>query len=216
MKKITILVVIIIILSSFIHGVVFGNWFCSALYPDQCESKTTLDSIGASLNIGDLQVQAAAAFLSSSSLYQKFLEKFEMNVPEQSMVLDECIYQINIAEKMFTEVYIQSLKFKLNPQFVLNLKTFNYNYFCYTNELNIVVWAEVEEFLKKGDVFGIMKRIVCKTGQLRNEIEAIRQTMDKGEPDILTIYKVNQHYAELGLFGQYMSMVFRIITQRIQ
>jgi len=221
MKRVTFTLILLIILFTNLNSVVIMNYYCQTLEPEQCEdNSTTLDSKLSERSIGSLQAQAAAEFLAANASYQKFLEQYELteinlsNYSDQSITIGETISHISNAERFFIFIYIKSQSFNLNIDIVESLKIFDYELFCDRFHMNHTIMKEVEKYLKRGEVFGVLYRIIEKAGEINIRLTHLKSSIDKNIPDIDAIYDINQRFANTSLFGQYVAMVFREITRQ--
>ncbi len=223
MKRITITIIIILLSASLVHPSVWANGLCKILIPEQCEDNIIILDTTKSLNVGSLQIQAATAFLAANTAYQKFQERYEISTlndvfystPEQTEAIENAIGSITAAEELLLTLYVEFQKYRLNTTLIEKMKTFDYKCFSEKYHLNGTVIAELEESLSRGDIYGVLRRFVDKAGEIRRELEALKPTVDKNEPNIDAIYIVNQLFADMSLYGQYAAMIFRE-TQRTQ
>jgi hypothetical protein len=215
MKRITISIITILAFTAMVHGVIYMNYICNTLQPEQCNNEALVNTV----NIGDLQIEASAAYLSAESQFKKFLEKLELteislsSYQEQSSILTDAIERMSNAERNFDILYTEVQRFSLNQMVLEDIKEFDYKGFCCRNKLNPIIMNNVEEYLSKGNIFGLLQKTRDDCTGLRKSLEGLKTTIDEGTKDINAIYQINQNFADTSLFGQYAAMVFReVIT----
>ncbi|MCU0287018.1 MAG: hypothetical protein MUF15_11545 [Acidobacteria bacterium] len=89
------------------------------------------------------------------------------------------------------------------------METFDYLNFQIKKNLNEVVFRKATDFLKRGDVRGIYAALYKEMELIQAQLMAIKSMIDKEQfPAMGNVWLVNQMYAELMLFGQYIAQVF--------
>ncbi len=71
----------------------------------------------------------------------------------------------------------------------------------------------MEKFLGKGDVRGFFGRLLSDTDEILIKLYSIKVMVEADVfPDLSTLWRVNQDYAETILFGQFAAEVFYEVT----
>jgi len=221
MKRLNIVVIIMILFCTiYLYPVVFANRICTLLDPEQCEDTDTTTILDKVETIGTIQIKAATAFLAANKAYQKYLEKYEYSTldvilyystQEQSKSLNNAIYKITIAEELFNALWSEFQKYPLDKTKIEMLKRIDYNDIIERYQLNTLIMRKLEESLTKGDIYAVLENFAKSAGKIRLELIKLKYTVDQREPNIDTIYIINQLFADMSLYGQYSAMVFREI-----
>jgi hypothetical protein len=96
-----------------------------------------------------------------------------------------------------------------NPEVVNRLTGFDYNGFRETFALNPTIFKKVEDFLSKGNVRGVYNEIFIETGNILEKLYIVRERLEANMfPAVSNLWRINQEYAEVELFGQYVAEVF--------
>ena len=99
-----------------------------------------------------------------------------------------------------------------NQEVIYKLLTFNYDSFQEENGLFPVIFEKVKGFLATGNVTGIYNEFYTYTGHILDLLYTLKKVVDAEIfPDIANVWKVNQKYSEVKLFGQYVAQIFYFI-----
>jgi hypothetical protein len=187
-----------------------GNDSCRAY--DDCdpggESRT-----GAS--IGQLVVQGGGYFLASNNEMFKFLNRIEMSglngtdYRELQEIIGLAISNLESARDIYKNIISVAKETPYDPLVILRLKRFDYQGYLEEHDLNGEVFFKVKNYLISGNVTGAYVQIKTDMEVILEQLYKIQTTVDANEfPDISLLWRVNQNYNLLSLFGLYFSEVF--------
>lgn len=117
----------------------------------------------------------------------------------------------NIANAKFTYYLLirAAEETPYNREVLLKLKDFNYREFMTSNSLNGVIFREVSEYLEKGDITGIFKRMNTGFHSIEQLLLSIKAKTDLNRlPELADTWKLNEAASDTLLFGQYVARIF--------
>jgi hypothetical protein len=195
-----------------------GNDSCKSFDPNQCNGgQSGGSSLGVvySLAMGQLIVEGAGFYLQSHSAFQSVLEKVELselqglNYDRLNTLIDSAIINMENARVTYLTLYETSKSFDYNPAVLEKLRNFKYDDYMQKNKLNPSVFGKAAGFLSEGDVRGFYKQMKDDTNTICNLLYSIKEKTGSGTfPSLSEVWRVNQHYMESQLFGQYVAEVF--------
>jgi len=206
----TIIITTIFMAISFnLHGFYVSNQGCK-VFPNQCPNANDgNDLLNQKINIGQLITEAAGHFLQSFSDYQRVLKRIELSETGLNHGLDKTIQSITNANALYFEIWNTSLSLEYDPLAIEKLSQFDYNGYKLENNLNPVIFQQVEDFLKPGLVKELFKKHFEDSSKILETLKAIRVSLESGKTvDISSYWRLNQLYLEFALLGQYASEVF--------
>lgn len=166
-------------------------------------------------NLNQLIAEGAGFFISSQSDYSAFLNKVEMadlnDVNYQG--LRECLLlsseDIEKAIVTYADIIATTDTMPNNPDMVKKLQSFDYAAFQNKKCLNGNIFELVSSYLKKADVRGLYTTIHKEMESISTQLIVLETMVNNNQfPGIEIIWQLNQKYAELMLFGQYIAEVF--------
>jgi len=201
-------------------GAMFGNESCTA-FPNQCDSGSGGgDSDGlykpqSTVTIGQLVIEGGTYFLKSSRDMDQFLslvEFSEMSGPDYlslKTAIDAAIKNMEEAQKAYLRLIILAACTTYNQEIISRLIEFDFSTFQNNNGLIPSIFEKVEMFLSCGNVRGVYKEFYFSTFRILEELRTIKKDVDSNIlPDISTLWRINQTFSEVKLFGQYVAEVF--------
>ncbi|MCP5103403.1 MAG: hypothetical protein GY950_08490 [bacterium] len=133
---------------------------------------------------------------------------------ELKTAVDGALDNINSAAATFGGLIQKAESTPYNSSVISLLKEFDYDAFGLENGLNGIIFSEVEEFLKSGDITGVFKRkhsdflkIAALLNPAKNEI------YDNRIPGVSGLWELNEVFSESSLFGSYVARVFKKINE---
>lgn len=210
-QKIMAAVIFVALLTINSYGYFVLNGTGGGFNPNSCE-----DCEGyTSSTLEQLIVIGAGYFIQSNSDYQLFLETIEMsdiygvNNEEMINTIDNAIKKMEMANETYYQILLVSSLLEYNPTVLEKLKYFDYNNYEYVNRLNPVIFKQVEQLLKAGDVRGCYQKFYTATNEILERLRGIKASVDiLIIPEIPDCWRLNQLYLEIALFGQYTAEVF--------
>ena len=222
MKKILIITlsltfIMLLLMSNVMFARVFGNGSGCAFYPDECLTGTggSTGLFYTGQNLGGLIIVGASYFTNSQSNYLEFLNKIEMSDLtgidyqgfRESLLLS--FENLEKATDTYSDIIATADKTPYKPDIIKKLKSFDYVTFQNKNCLNSIIFGWVTDYLKKGNVRGVYIKIHKEMESISTQLTVLKSMIDKDQfPEIATVWRINQMYNELLLFGQYAAQVF--------
>jgi hypothetical protein len=205
--KLFLTIIIIFVLSLEVYPKIIANY-----------SETGFDG-PESAPIGMDVVTAAGSYLKSQSDYLLFLNKIELadvnglDYSELQTLLGSAILNMELSKGAYEELTQKADGTGYDVSVINYLKSFNYSNFKITENLNSVIFSDVESFLKQGDIRNLYHKLVTDTQSIVDQLTIIKASVDMGtEPDLSKLWNLNQIYMVTHLFGQYTAKVFSHIT----
>ena len=204
--KIIIITMVFVSLSLNIYGFFVSNQSCRA-FPNQCD-----EGDGAStqtLILGQLIPIAGGYFLQSNSDYQLVLKRIELS--ESSLIdsIDQTIQSMSTTNNLYFEIWITSLSLKYDPIIIEKLYKFDYTGYQIENNLNPVIFQQVVNLLKQGNIKELYKKHFEDSSKILEKLKNIQTNLESGKKvGISDYWRLNQLFLEFALFGQYCSEVF--------
>lgn len=96
-----------------------------------------------------------------------------------------------------------------NQLVISKLKSFDYNFYLNEHALNSVIFKDVEDYLKNGDIRGVHKRIYSDVIEIEKLLISIKDeiSLDK-MPELSNLWKLNENFSETLIYGEYVARVF--------
>ena len=202
-------------------GWVFLNESCSAFSPDGCSNGVGTQGIdlfysfSIGQNLSQLIAEGAGYVASSQSDYLDFINKIEMsdlNGIDYQGLRESLLLSFENLEKAivtYSNIIATADTMSYSPDIIKKLESFDYLTFQNKKCLNSVIFGGVIDYLKKCDVRGVYKTIYKEMESISTQLTVLKTMIDQDQfPEITTVWQVNQKYAELMLFGQYIAEVF--------
>lgn len=195
-----------------------GNLFPFFLANDSCRAYNNCGGEGTArivVSPGQLLIQGGGYFLDSNSEMLKFLNKIEMaevngmDYTELQSIINRAIENMENARDIYTLIIAIAKETPYDQDVINQLKLFDYSGYSERNLLMKEIFAIVTNFLKAEDVTGAYIKIKADMNSILNQLYQIKSSVDANKfPDISLLWRVNQNYSSLMLFGMYMSEVF--------
>ena len=99
-----------------------------------------------------------------------------------------------------------------NDAVITRLKDFDYQSFMLENNLNPLVFAEVEEFLKNGDITGLLQKVHNDLVELTVMLKTVNDELVSNRvPQLPLLWKINETFSYLSLFGSFTARIFSAV-----
>jgi hypothetical protein len=168
-----------------------------------------------SITLRQLIADGGSHFFKSAGHINQFfslVESSEITGPDYKALqknLNAAIYYMVQARDTYLQLKNQAAVTPYNQEVIYRLLTFNYDSFQGENGLFPVIFEKVKGLLAAGNVTGIYNEFYSYTGHILDLLYTLKKDIDSEIfPDISNVWKINQKYAEVKLFGQYVAMVF--------
>ncbi len=162
--------------------------------------------------------QGAVYFLDANSEIQTLLKWVELqdiqgvDMEQLTLVLDSAAVNMKNAVATYEQLIREAEITPYNQSVQAALKSFNYDSFMLENQLNQTLFQQVKEFLKKGDITGVLKRTHSGFTGILEMLHSLKQGISGGTlPDASVFRRLNETCAEVSLFGSYAADVFSAI-----
>jgi len=206
-KKMITTVLILFGFSIFLYPLMYMNHAECFFIPNVCdngESATISVTVPVS-TFGVSIADGACFYLDSYSCFLGYLKEYEAGNMESREALIKACENIKAADDIYKKIIEVSATYSYNDTAIDRLKSFDYDTFGKTFDLNPRVFGHVRVLLSKGDVRGVFREI-------RNRFRVIAGYLSASETDSIPgktdLWRINQYYAETLLFGQYAAEIF--------
>jgi hypothetical protein len=99
-----------------------------------------------------------------------------------------------------------------NESVITRLKNFDYQSFMLENNLNPVVFAEVERYLQMGDITGLLKKVHNDLVELAEMLKSVNGELALNRvPQLPELWRINETFSRLSLFGSYTARIFSAV-----
>ncbi|HLP59779.1 MAG TPA: hypothetical protein VK186_13145 [Candidatus Deferrimicrobium sp.] len=154
-------------------------------------------------------------FLKSHSDILSFLNKIEMSEVNGSdynewlNILKSALDNMKNAKNTY-EVLIKTAEAtQYNREIIAKLENFDYASFARFNNLNGILFKEVEHYLGAGDITGCYKYAYAKICKIEKLLVSVSDEVSLNKmPELTILWKLNGLCAETLIQGQYVAMVF--------
>lgn len=217
MKKTIVTILILVFVTTFCQFNLFpffmGNHSCRAY--NNCDPEGESRGRASGPSIGQLVIQGGGYFLASNSEMLKFLNRIEMsglngtNNEELQEIIGHAISNLESARDIYKNIISIAKETPYDQLVILRLKLFDYQGYLEEHGLNGEVFSRVKNYLISGDVTGAYVQIKTDMEFILEQLYQIQAAVDANEfPSISLLWRVNQNYNLLSLFGLYLSEVF--------
>ncbi|MCP4146105.1 MAG: hypothetical protein GY757_00005 [bacterium] len=162
-----------------------------------------------------LIVEGGGYFFQSSAAFHQLLSQYELSEIKgadfnaMKMSLKTAVVDLERAHETYRQLKDLAYMTPYNQEVIDKLFAFKYFQFREARGLVPVIFRDVWRHLVFGDVRGVYEEFHYRTGQILETLTAIQKDVDAGiMPDLDTLWRINQEYAEFKLFGQYVAEVF--------
>jgi hypothetical protein len=168
-----------------------------------------------SITLRQLIADGGSHFFKSAAYINQFfslVESSELTWPDYyklNKTLNAAIYYMEQANFTYFQLKNLASITPYNQEVIYKLLSFNYDSFQEENGLFPVIFEKVKCFLAAGNVTGIYNEFHSYTGRILDLLYTLKKDVDSEIfPDISNVWKVNQKYSEVKLFGQYTAQIF--------
>lgn len=176
------------------------------------------DPIGNSTGMNGTIIDGTSMLLKSNA--DAFLLLNEVEIAENSdfnfsyalYLTNSVIEKLLVSKDRYLEVIEVGKNMPFKGELIQKYKDFDYKAFAAEYCLNQETMAEVSTYLENADFAGIFKKGVEDIDDILFVLEEIKTEISKGiKPDIQLFWSLLQKYNNLGLFGNYATLVFNTI-----
>jgi hypothetical protein len=157
----------------------------------------------------------AGHYLKANSNFQEFLTMVEMrdirgiDFTAMQNSAGSALENLENSEFIYMLLVNQAEATPYNETVINRLKDFDYQSFMMENDLNPVVFAEVEGFLQKGDITGLLKKVHADLVKIVEMLKPVNEELALNRvPQLPVIWRINETFSHMSLFGSYTARVF--------
>ncbi len=172
-----------------------------------------------SLTIESYIEAGAGYFLKAKEETDALLKMVELqnaegvNLVEMRNTVESALISMHLAQESYNALVAKAESTPYNNTVIDTLNQFNYIGFGQDNQLNGFVLSQVEGYLKNGDITGIFKRKIPIFTGIVSSLETAKADLEKNVvPDVSGLWKLNETFSEMSLFGSYVARVFHEIN----
>ena len=214
-------VVISVVTIIFIMVVFGGDLFPIATYNgggsgyNQSNQPGTSGTQESTSSIEDLIIAGGGYFLRSQADFLMLLNRVELtplegiDYPGMQNLLDSAIANMEKANEEYTRLVEIANVTPYRPEVIGKLKAFDYDGLLAEKGLNAVIFKDMENYLKAGNLRGLHSRALLDTKNILARLYRLKPVMDSFQfPVLEELWRLNQAYAQAHLLGQYTAEVF--------
>jgi hypothetical protein len=209
LSRISFLIIILIILPIFAFPYIFGNGSGSGYGEGEGDAAVGCTSIEV------LVVQGAGYYLNAYSEVLSFLNRVELsgstdNIPvEWDNMLQHALTSMFYALATYDQLILMADSTPYNTPVISQLINFAYDRYMSENQLNPVIFQEVQGFLGEGDITGLYKQIREDLWEIAIDLLSVHYNVVSGKmPPMSQLWKLNEMSSHTLIFGQYVARVF--------
>jgi hypothetical protein len=159
-------------------------------------------------------INGGGYFLKAYSDILLFLNKIELaeprglNFEEINTILDSAIENMERLKFTYSRLCAKAEATPYNQSVLKRLKKFDYISCREKNALNPIIFNEVKLYLSSGNIRGVYYKILSDTENILSILKSIKEkTTDYVFPPVSDLWKLNQYYSDILLFGKYVAIV---------
>jgi hypothetical protein len=163
-------------------------------------------------------IEGAGYYLDAHSYFNTFLNRVELseirdfNYIECNQLINSALDNIKYAKETYYLLIEVAEITPYNQTVISKLNNFDYNLYMNEHTLNSVIFKDVENYLKNGDIRGVHKRIYSDVIEIEKLLISIKNELSLDKmPDLSIIWKLNEAFSDTLIFGQYVARVFYAI-----
>jgi hypothetical protein len=160
----------------------------------------------------------AGNYLNAGSDFQIFLKMVEMrdirgiDILALKKAAGSSLVNMKNAAVIYMLLVKQAEVTPYNEAVIAVLKDFDYHSFMLENGLNPVVFAEVEGYLQKGDITGLLKKVHTDLTEITAMLKAVNEELTLNRvPPLPDLWRLNETFSRVTQFGSYTARVFSAV-----
>lgn len=167
-------------------------------------------------------IKGAGYYLDAYSDILVFLNRMElsdmqaMDYNESGQILDRALGNMMNALKTYEYLIKKAEATPYNQAVISRLMDFDYDGFMQMRGLNSVIFGKVEDYLKRGDITGMLRQTYTEFTVIFWGLKSVRDDLNSERlPEMPKIWRLNERCSQTLLFGQYSSRVFYAVLYDI-
>ena len=186
-------------------------------YDDGSGESSVITSKAATISntIENYIITGAGYYLKGNASIQSLLNLVELQdmngIDESEMILlvNNALDNITRARETFATLIDTAEATPYNPVVIERLHHFDYETFMTMNNLNPVVFKELQTYLSCGDITGTFKRSYYKIYYIEWLLVSIQTGLSSNNlPGLTVLWQLNELCADTTLFGSYAARLF--------
>ncbi|MCP5102117.1 MAG: hypothetical protein GY950_01995, partial [bacterium] len=164
-------------------------------------------------------IEGAAYYMSANSDFLIFLKQVELmdsrglDFEALNKALDSAVLNMKNAVETYDKLTGIAEGTPYDQSMQVLLKEFDYPGFAADNGLNPVIFNEAADYLKKGDITGILERTHTGFTRISEMLQTVKGDTALGRvPDISLLRQVNETFSRIAIFGSYVARVFDAVS----
>ena len=205
---------------------VFSRWMQNGAGGGYAEGDGTSGVQSGYLGIGDTiesyVIKGAGYYLDAYSDILSFLNRMELSdmqgidYNESRQLLDRALNNMINALKTYERLIKKAEVTPYKEAVISKLMDFDYNGFMQERGLNSVIFGKVEDYLKRGDITGMLRQMYTEFAVIAGLLSSVRDELYLEKlPEMSKVWRLNERCSQTLLFGQYGSRVFYAVLYNI-
>lgn len=160
-------------------------------------------------------IAGAGYYLKGNAYIQSLLNLVELQdndgIDESEIILlvNNALDNITLARETFAKLIETAEATPYNPFMIVILRHFDYETFMTVNNLNPVIFKELQSYLYCGDITGTFKRSYYNIYNIERLLVSIQTGLSSDNlPGLPMLWQLNELCADTTLFGSYAARVF--------
>ncbi|MGD2091396.1 MAG: hypothetical protein PVH61_34785 [Candidatus Aminicenantes bacterium] len=185
-------------------------------------SSVLSSSLSMSNTIEGYVIKGAGYYLDAYSDILVFLKRMElsdiqgMDYNESRQLLDRALDNMINALQTYERLIKKAEITPYKEAVISKLMDFDYNGFMEKRGLNSVIFAKVEDHLKRGDITGMLRQMHTEFAIIARLLSSVRDEIYVEKlPEVSIVWSLNERCSQTLLFGQYGSRVFYAVLYNI-
>ena len=128
---------------------------------------------------------------------------------ELRLAAQNAFNQMNAARETYEELILIAAGTPYNEIVISKLVNFDYRGFGQEQHVNGIIYHEVEEYLQKGDITGVFKKVYSSLSGITGMAAEVKGEISQYRlPAPQLCWRLNEAISETALFGSYVARVF--------
>jgi len=160
-------------------------------------------------------IEGAGYYLDAYSYFNSLLTRIELsdirgvNYIECNQLINSALYNIKYAKVTYYLLIEVAEITPYNQTVISKLKNFDYDFYMNEHTLNSVIFKDMENYLKNGDIRGVYRKIYLDVIEIEKLLTSIKDKLSLDKmPDLSILWELNEAFGDTLIFGQYGARVF--------
>lgn len=164
-------------------------------------------------------VESAGYFLNGFSGMMTFSNRYELmdinglNFEELNLILENVLSNTEKAKQAYSELIQRAQSTPYNKIAIDRLMNFDYAGFAEKNNVNQPIYNEVVQYLKKGDINGVIKYAYSNVSLISEKVKLLKEDISANKvPTPAKLMDASETFAKSLMAGQYGAAIFESIA----